>query len=814
MNDPKVANLKTDPKKIQQEIDYAKFFSIIYSRWYWIAFTLVITLSCAYTYLWYTPKKYSTIAYLKFEEKQSDLSSFVQLNSMSRNYTNKILSESWNFKSKKVLVGAVNYIDYKVSYYLGGRIRTTDFYPEKPFKVIILKQDSLNFYDKLITLTPQSKGFDLEFLVGGKLVKKNYFFNSTIQIPGITFYIEKCNLVKNSDYLFKFNHKQDFYSRIAEGLNISETAKFSSVATLTKTDANPYFAADALNAIIKVYLIQDLATKTQSAKQIINFVDVQLNSLANQVKASGDRLKNFKENNNLLDLTAAASTILDQVTTLETENKSYEIQLLLLKQLQNQLLKNGKLVSLNLNLDGAVDPLLSSLIAQYNSLINERTNLILTYKENAVPILEIDKKLVMLQNAAQNNMTANLNRIIKQKDYNRTELEKAYNSLNALPKKERELFGLERDYSINEKIYSYLSEKKLEAQIGKASILPGASLIDAAITNTSPISPNTKSVWQMAWVVGIGLSLGFIFLIRIINDKIYDKEKIESLTNTPIIGMIRNYPYPLDSYSSQILSIAKPKSLFAESVRSVRTNLSFIAQDKTTKIIAITSEVAGEGKSFVSVNLASTMALIDKKVVLIAADLRRSKIHRTFNLKNKLGLSTYLAKQNTLEEVIIKTNQPGLDLILAGHVPPNPAELMYSDRLLEMIEDLKKTYDYIIFDTAPIGLVSDALPLIRISDINLFVIRAGKSKFSAANIPDRVTNEYNLKNSFIVLNDYKIQPLYTRYYTSVYNDNYYGYYYADVHSKGQGYYTDDVKPNVFKTFYKKLLNGFRRRKNS
>jgi capsular exopolysaccharide synthesis family protein len=214
--------------------------------------------------------------------------------------------------------------------------------------------------------------------------------------------------------------------------------------------------------------------------------------------------------------------------------------------------------------------------------------------------------------------------------------------------------------------------------------------------------------------------------------------------------------------------------------------------------------VAGEGKSFVSINLASTMALIDKKVILIAADLRRSKVHRTFNIKNKIGLSTYLAKQNTLEEIVIKSNQPGLDLIIAGHVPPNPAELLYTDRIIELIADLKKRYDYIIFDTAPIGLVSDALPLLRLSDINLFVIRAGKSKFTAANIPDRISNEYKLSNSYIVLNDYKLQPLYSRYYTSVYNDNYYGYYYSDVHTNGQGYYTDDIKESVIKKYVGKL----------
>ena len=807
------ANDTTDNKKVNQEIDYSKFFSIILSRWYWVVLSIVITLLFAYTYLWYTQKKYSTVAYVKFEEKQSDLSSFVQLNSISKSYTNKILSESWNFKSKKVITSAVKYLDYKVSYSLMGRLRTKDLYPSKPFLVQILKQDSLTFYDKSIKVVASGKGFNMEYAFSNKIISNFYDFNTPIQLPGVTFYIEKTVIIPNTEYSFKFNHNYEFYGRMGEGLTISEAAKYSTVAVLNKTDNNPYFAADALNAIIKVYLEQDLANKSQSAKQIIDFIDAQMGNLANSVQSSGEKLKNFKQDNNFLDLSTASESVLTKVTELETQNRNYEMQLIVLKQLQSQLTKNEKLGSLNFNLDGTLDPLLSNLIVEFNSLIQERISMISTYKENAAPIQELDKKLAVLQNAARNNLISTLNKINKQKNYNTAELNKAYSSLNSLPKQERQLFGLQRDYDINEKIYSYLSEKKLEAQIGKASVLSGASLIDSATPNNSPISPNPDSVWQMAWVMGIGISLGFIFLVRTLNDKIYDKETIESLTSTPIIGMIRHYPYKLDSYSSQILSISKPKSLFAESVRSVRTNLSFVASEKANKIICITSEVAGEGKSFVSVNLASTMALIDKKVILIAADLRRSKVHRTFDIKNKIGLSTYLAKQNTLDEIILNSNQPNLDLIVAGLVPPNPAELMYTDRLIEMIADLRKRYDYIIFDTAPIGLVSDALPLIRLSDVNIFVVRAGKSQFSAANIPDRISNEYKLKNSFIILNDYQLQPLYSRYYTSVYNDNYYGYYYSDVHTNGQGYYTDDIEINKWQALLTKVKQIIRKNKN-
>lgn len=772
---------------IKQEINYAKIFNIILSRWYWIAMTLFIALGCAYTYLWYTPKTYSTSAFLKFEEKQPNLSNSVSLAPLTRSYTNKILSESWTFKSRKVIQEAVNHIDWPVSYFLEGKVRTTDLYPNKPFVVHILKQDS-SFYNQPIAIQPSEKGFWLEY--GNQ--KKEYNFGQPVNIPGITFYIDsKSKLSPNSTYLIKFNYKFEFYGRMGANLNIAEAEKYSNIATVSKIDQNPYFAADALNAIIKVYLDQDLQSKSQSAKQIIEFIDAQLDQLASSVRLSGEKLQNFKQSNNFLDLSSNASVILSEVTKLETDSRTADIQLLQLEQLQKQFLKNNQTISLNFNLDGTVDPMLNNLLTQWNTLIQERISLAGTYKENAKPIAELDNKLNIIKSAAEDNIKSSINRIKQLKNYNRNELNKAYSSLQGMPSQERQLFGLQRDYNINDKIYSFLSEKKLEAQISKASIMADASSIDPAAPNLNPISPVNSAVWRFAIVIGLLSGIGLIFLVRALNPYIYDKETIESLSNTPIIGIIRHFPTKVDENNTQILSNLQPKSVFAESVRSVRTNLSFIASEKASKVICISSEIAGEGKSFVSINLASTLALIDKKVIIVAADLRRSKVHHTFGIKNKAGLSTYLAHQNTLEEIIHPTGQSNLDLIVAGQNPPNPAELMYTERLQELIAALKKRYDFILFDTAPIGLVSDALPLIRISDINLFVIRTGVSKYSAAGIPDRVANEYQLKNTFIVLNDYRPEMLYSNYYSTKYNENYAGYYYANNTGYGYDYYTED-----------------------
>ncbi|HMG09234.1 MAG TPA: polysaccharide biosynthesis tyrosine autokinase, partial [Mucilaginibacter sp.] len=373
----------------------------------------------------------------------------------------------------------------------------------------------------------------------------------------------------------------------------------------------------------------------------------------------------------------------------------------------------------------------------------------------------------------------------------------ANQTIMALPAAQRDMVSLQRDFEINDKVYSFLSEKKLEAQISRAGILPGATVIDLAQPNLNAVSPNEHDIHRTAIILGLAIGLGLIIVVRVLNPYIYDKETIESLTSIPILGVIRKFPEPIDENNRQILALIKPKSIFAESVRSVRTNLSFLSSEKQSKVICITSEVAGEGKSFVAVNLSSTLSLIDKKVILIGADLRRSRLHKTFHVPNDVGLSNYLAHQNEMDEIILHAEYENLDFIISGPVPPNPSELLHSERMNTLIANLKLRYDIVMIDTAPIGLVSDAIPLIRMSNINVFVIRSGKSKFYAASVPQRIAQEYHLDNTVIVLNAYEEELLHSRYYTTKFTGDSSGaryYYYSDYSGyEGSGYYLDDNK---------------------
>jgi len=795
-----------EPRKAAvQEIDYVKVLRILLSRWYWIAGTVILAIMIAYIYLWYTPPVYSTSASLKFDEKRSEISELIK----ATNYydrTNKVESETFVIQSRPVLLNAISRLNYKISYYLNGRIRSRELYPQIPYPIEILTQDSADFYKGFINISRRdNNAFHLSYNTSDGLVEKNGRFGDTIRMKGVAFRINKPSTYSDSEYSFKFNTKEDYYSRVGSGLSMKPATKTSNVLLLSLTDRNAKFAADILNAILKEYVHYDGEQKSQSATQTIRFIDEQLQFLADEVRSSGSALEQFKQQKKLVDLSTNTQVTVGKLTQQESHKNLLKIQELAISQLEQQIANNNNQVGLNFNLEGSIDPLLAGLITQLNTLISEREKKLITFNPASLPVKEVDKQISETRFAIINNIKLQRERNNKTIKYIDNQIQQAQRSISSLPSAERSFVSLQTDFNINQKVFSYLSEKKLEAQISRAAVVPGATIIEEAPHAGSLVSPIPRKVYTSAIILGLLAGIGLIVLSRVSNGYIYDKETVESLTNSPIIGVIRKFPGHIDHDNKQILSIEKPKSVFAESVRSVRTNLSFLASEKKSKVICVTSEIAGEGKSFVTINLASTLALIDKKVLLIATDLRRSKLHKTFSTDNSEGLSTYLSNQTDLSKIIHSTKVKGLDFIPSGPVPPNPSELLHSVKMNEMISALTNDYDFVLLDTAPVGLVSDSIPLIRLSDVNIYVIRSGVSRYNSATIPDRLCREYSLNNVVIVLNAFGDDALHSRYFTTNYTTSYYSnyYYYSDYSGySSAGYYTEDVKPKFWQVWKK------------
>lgn len=780
-------------KRISQEIDYLKIVKILLSRWYLVTASVLVCMLAAYAYLWYTPKTYSTSGILKFEEKKSEISDLIMSNS-GQGAAN-LQSERYIIQSRSLLLNAIRKLDYRISFYISGRVRTHDIYPKKPLQIDLLEFDSLNFYQDVISFKPVDKNtFNLSWNVGGKEIAQIFKYNTPVNIGPVAFAIKYPGQMNpNTEYQFKFNIPENFLGRIRDGLRMNETAKNSNIVTIQQTDFNPQFATDILNAIMEEYLNYDRNQKTQSATQMIHFISDQLQYLSTEVKGSEQSLEKYKQNSGIMDVSSSASLALSKMSELESQRSLLKIQLIAIDQLKDQIANDKNNVSLNFNLEGNVDPLLGILTSNLNNLLTDKNALLKTYNSTAQPVEEINKQILQVKNAALQNISASNQRIRKNIGYLDAQLAQANQQVSGLPAAERDMVSLRRDFEINEKVYSFLSEKQLEAKVNRSAILPGATIIEQAQVNHTPVSPNGNEIYRTAIILGLLAGITIIVLIRVFNPYIYDKEMVESVTSIPIIGLIRKFPIKIDDNNSQFLALNRPRSIFAESVRAIRTNLNFLASEQTSKIICITSEVSGEGKSFVALNLASTLALIDKKVVLIGADLRRPKLHNIFGTPNNVGLSNYLVNQCSIDEIIQPIDHKNLDFISSGPVPPNPSELLNSERMSSLLRKLKERYEIIMIDTAPIGLVSDSIPLICQSDINLFVIRYGKSKYSSATIPEGLAHEYNLNNMVILLNAFEENILQSTYYK---NSTDFGarHYYSDYSGhENSGYYDNEER---------------------
>jgi capsular exopolysaccharide synthesis family protein len=748
---------------VQQEISYRKLLQIIGSRWYWIAGTTILCLLIGLTYIWYTVPIYSTQAALKFEERRSEISELMNVRPVY-DRSDKLLSEQFVIRSREVLLNAIKRMNYPISFDTETGFRTKDCYPARPLEIQTITAYKVKGHFRLKPTSDST--FMLNYNAGtgfsdakSQAIRK-YRLNDTIQMGGAQFKILK---LKNLEpVLFHFNEPEELLARVDAGLKMNEN-KNTNILTFNQIDQNAAFGRDFLNSLLEEYVQYDRAQKTKSASQTIAFINRLQLEIASVVKHSGSSFEQFKVNTQMLDIPGATKKVTEQLQSLEKEMGRLKLERLMILQLQADMLNNKNVEAINLDLQGALDPSLNSLLGQLNMLLTKKQQQLITYKPSALAIQEIDNQLRMMKQSIVRNLQAQLVKNNKATQFIAGQTNTIRSSFNQIPKAEKEFVNLQSAFEVNQKVYAYLSEKKLEAQISKAAVIPGVIIVDRATLTDVPLQPVPQSVFTTSLLLGLSLGVGLIFLVRLTNPYIHDVERILRLTETPVVGVIRKLPSALDRASAFSSGHAMDlrQAIFQESVRAVRTSISYLAADTSCKVICITSEISNEGKSFTALQLARTLSLLQKRVVIIAADLRKSTLHERFNLTNHVGLSSFLSGEVPKEQIIMPTGMNEVYLVPAGPVPVNPSELLHAHRMRDFLAELKSSFDYIVVDCAPIGLVSDAIPLIKVSDINLFVIRAKVSKFSAALIPDALSREFGLSNMAIVLNAFENDLLYT-----------------------------------------------------
>jgi capsular exopolysaccharide synthesis family protein len=404
--------------------------------------------------------------------------------------------------------------------------------------------------------------------------------------------------------------------------------------------------------------------------------------------------------------------------------------------------------------------------------------------------IDIQKKLLL-------ESIANVNTTVSNKK--KSLLEKAQmieSSFANAPSKEVEFARLLRHFSINEKFYTLLMEKRTEFSILKASFVPQNVILEKGYVNFSPVSPQKKIIYAAALFTAILIGLLLIIVRYLMHNTISSLNEIIRHTNASVsvLGIIPKYKN--DIPVSQLVVNKNPKSIIAESYRTVRSNMQFISNKPGSKVVAISSTISGEGKTFIAINIAGIIAYSGKKVVILDLDMRKPKIHLGFGVQNIKGMSTILIEKDTIENCIQHSEMEFLDFITAGPIPPNPSELIISERMDYIINELKKTYDFIIIDNPPVGLVTDGISIIQKADYPIYVFRADYSKKNFIHNLDRLINENKVKNLSVILNGVDIDR-------SAYGYNYgYGYGY------GYGYrsdYYNDLEKSKKKTLKERIF---------
>lgn len=796
----------------EDNLEIKRYLSMFISNWYWFAIAFFISLSVAYGINRYSEKIYTISSTLLIKDDQpgnsnSNLGSIIpggDIFKSQQNLNNEmgiLKSFSLNYNVMKKLE------DFHVVYVNVGKrgLVESRIYKSSPFKVIY---DSLELQSKgikvgITILSDSTYNVDL---IGDTEIDINMSYGKRFNQSGFDFavvprftYGGLLDKSGSNKYYIYFVDPENLAAEYRGKLSVSPIDKDASLVTLSVSGFVLSQEADYLNKLMEVYIEYGLENKNKMASNTIDFIDKQLGQISDSLSRAEENLEKFRLTNKFLNLSLEGTRIQSRLEKFENEKASFDLQFQYYKYLSEylNLVKTDEDV-VSPSVMGITDAVLLRLVGELSTIQKEREKLFLNFESNQPALSLIDSQIDETKAALKENIKngmAGLRLLISESEKRIAEV---VIEINKLPTTERKLINIQRQYDLNNTVYTYLLEKRAESGIARASNVSDNRIIDyASMFSSGLIKPRTRYNYIVALILGLILPVAGIALIDYFNDKIIDKRDVERRTKVPVIGYISHR-----DGKSQIPVVEKPGSSFAESFRSVRTSIKYFIKENDKPVIAVSSTISAEGKTFVSINLAAIIAMLGKKVLLVGLDLRKPRIDKVFNFDSSPGMSTYLSGDCSYEDIIKSTQIPNLFYAPSGPVPPNPAELIETEEMRMFLEYAKKDFDYIIIDTPPVAIVTDALLLSPYVDLNLFIVRQRYSSRSTIDLIEQLHRHGELKNMAIVINDINLSGYYgygMRYgyslgYGYSYGYNYYGkgyygrYGYTD---KGKGYYTEE-----------------------
>ena len=565
-----------------------------------------------------------------------------------------------------------------------------------------------------------------------------------------------------------------------KNMTIEPTSKTTSVAVISLKNSNVQRGKDFINKLLEMYNINTNNDKNEVAQKTAEFINERIGIISKELGSTEKDLESFKRGAGITDLTSDAQIALTGSAEYEKKRVENQTQINLLQDLQKYMQNEGyEVLPSNIGLQ---DVNLAAAINRYNEVLVERKRLLRTSTENNPTIINLDTSI----GAMKENVQVSLDRVLRGLFITKADLDREASRysrrISEAPGQEREFVSIARQQEIKAGLYLMLLQKREENAITLAATANNAKIIDDAIADDAPVSPKRKMIYLIALVLGVGIPVGVIYLLELTKFKIEGRSDVEKLTSVPIVGDI-----PLtDEKQGAIAVFENQNNLMSETFRNIRTNLQFMLENDK-KVILVTSTVSGEGKSFISANLAISLSLLGKKVVIVGLDIRKPGLNKVFNIPRKeVGITQYLAnpEKNLMNLVQLSDVSKNLYILPGGTVPPNPTELLARDGLDKAIETLKKNFDYVLLDTAPVGMVTDTLLIGRVADLSVYVCRADYTHKNEYTLINELAEKDKLPSLCTVINGLDLKK---RKYGYYYGYGKYGKYYGYGKRYGYGY---------------------------
>ncbi|QEC68558.1 polysaccharide biosynthesis tyrosine autokinase [Panacibacter ginsenosidivorans] len=776
-------NHKQGFQKKEDEFDVKKLIGRFLGYWKFYVIAIIFFVFLGLMYIRYSTPLYEVNAQVLVQEDQgASSSSFPSSDLMSDfgdlfDVQNNVYNELAILQTKDLLEKVVKEMNLNVVCYNKGDIRDVEVYQKAPFTVNFQPSvDTILATTIYLTFPQQNKDNSFTINIGDTSYTAK--FGDVLNIPTGKLTLTRSGMpFQSNSYILSLNSVDAVIDAIQKNLSIDIKDKETTVIFLSYNTNVPKKGEDMLQNLITSYINRNLNEKNQISDSTIAFVNSRINIVSKELGLIETDIQHFKQSNKIADITEQSKALIDNGSTYYAKLNELDVQLSVVKTMLGYIVNES-------NNDRPVpalltdDPTFLGLVQEYNNLIIQKSRVLLSVKEGNPIAQNITNQITTLRN----DIVKSLQNQQKTIEIGRDRIVKENNLLGSkvydVPAQEREYVNLSRERDVKQALYLYLLQKKEETAITKASNMSSAAIIEKPRADFLPYFPNKPVILALSVLVALIVPTGFIIFKQLFNTKVLAREDITNTTHATILAEIGH------SDKQGVLSPdTEGRSVIAEQFRMFRTNMDFLIANKKPAHVLITSSMTGEGKSFIASNLGMLYAYSGKKVLLMELDLRKPKLSSMLNMPNNTGLSNYIISNKPYQDFIKPVPQKdNLFLMSSGPIPPNPAELLMSDKMRDLFAQLDEEFDIIILDTPPIGAVTDAQILSKYSDINLYVIRQYYTLKHNLDIINDLLEHERLSNLYLVVNDVKKGSSYRYGYGYSYG---YGYGYTEAEKKSK-----------------------------